>query len=104
MVGSASKWKESLIARTVSRRNTNLMHLVYGQPGLKPDSAEEAQGSSESGDSEDDEFFKPKDSSEKVILLQRVYFFVKVGVHYSLENVRVNLIILPNKRNSVLDF
>lgn len=64
-IGNASKWKESLIARTVSKQNTNLMQLVYGQPGLKPDSVEEPQGSSESGESEDDEFFKPKDSSKK---------------------------------------
>lgn len=74
-----------MIARTVSKQNTNLMQLVYGQPGLKPDSVEEPQGSSESGESEDDEFFKPKDSSKKVLLLQHVYCFVKVGVYYSLK-------------------
>ncbi|OVA17009.1 Elongation factor [Macleaya cordata] len=65
-MGNASKWKESLIERTISRQNTNLMQLVYGNSALKSTtSIGEGQGSSEDEESEDDEFFKPKGESEK---------------------------------------
>ncbi|CAA6667167.1 unnamed protein product [Spirodela intermedia] len=65
-LGNASKWKESLAARTISRQNKNLMQLVYGQPGLEIGAAvQERLSGSESEDGEDDEFFKPKGEREK---------------------------------------
>lgn len=65
-IGSASKWKESLIARTQSRRNTNLMQLVYGESTSKAEGIQDAQSSSDSeNNDDDDDFFKPKDASDK---------------------------------------
>ncbi|KAJ0969389.1 hypothetical protein J5N97_022266 [Dioscorea zingiberensis] len=58
-----SKWKESLISRTMSRRNSNLMQLVYG-PAESAVSLEEPNNS-ESDDSDDEDFFKPKGEMEK---------------------------------------
>ncbi|XP_062215688.1 uncharacterized protein LOC133916163 [Phragmites australis] len=57
---NASKWKESLLARTLSRRSANIMQLVYGQSSSKLDtvSSEASDGSEE--DSSDEEFFVPK--------------------------------------------
>lgn len=69
-MGNASKWKESLGERTVLKRNANLMQLVYGESASKSTtSIDEAQGSSqdeESEDDENDEFFKPKGEGNKV--------------------------------------
>ncbi|KAK1274346.1 hypothetical protein QJS04_geneDACA012417 [Acorus gramineus] len=59
-----SKWKESLISRTLSKRNANLMQLVYGQPTSRSNTSfQEEQGSSESED--DDDFIMPKGEREK---------------------------------------
>ncbi|MQL73194.1 hypothetical protein Taro_005538 [Colocasia esculenta] len=63
-LGNASKWKESLLARTVSRQSKNLMQLVYGQPEMIT-TIQEAQTGSGSEDSEDDEFFKPKGEGDR---------------------------------------
>ncbi|XP_058084646.1 uncharacterized protein LOC131232437 [Magnolia sinica] len=66
-MGNASKWKESLIDRTVLKQNINLMQLVYGQSEPKSRTANhKAQGSSDSEDDEDDEFFKPKGENKKL--------------------------------------
>ncbi|GKD34756.1 hypothetical protein Tco_1250265, partial [Tanacetum coccineum] len=35
-MGNASKWKESLIERTILRQTTNLEQLVYGKSETKP--------------------------------------------------------------------
>lgn len=66
-MGNASRWRESLLKRTVSRQNTNLMQLVYGTStsNLTPDMSE-AQRSSDD-ESEDDEFFKPKGEGSKKV-------------------------------------
>ncbi|KAF8728587.1 hypothetical protein HU200_017852 [Digitaria exilis] len=57
---NTSKWKESLLARTLSRRSTSLMQLVYGQSLTKLDSvASEENDDSEASGSEE-EFFVPK--------------------------------------------
>ncbi|KAK9153091.1 hypothetical protein Sjap_000571 [Stephania japonica] len=62
-MGNASKWKESLVERTLSRPGMNLKQLVYGKPDSKSISTiEEAYDSSEESD---DEFFKPKGESKK---------------------------------------
>uniref|UniRef100_A0A803LZZ4 Bms1-type G domain-containing protein n=1 Tax=Chenopodium quinoa TaxID=63459 RepID=A0A803LZZ4_CHEQI len=64
-IGNASKWKDSLLERTVSRQNMNLMQIVYGKPipNLASDIGE-SQGSSDD-ESEDDDFFKPKGEGAK---------------------------------------
>uniref|UniRef100_A0A1D1YB91 Ribosome biogenesis protein BMS1 n=1 Tax=Anthurium amnicola TaxID=1678845 RepID=A0A1D1YB91_9ARAE len=65
-LGNASKWKESLIARTVSKQVKNLMQIVYGLPALGTSATiQETQSGSESEGSEDDEFFKPKGERER---------------------------------------
>ncbi|KAG8375611.1 hypothetical protein BUALT_Bualt10G0118400 [Buddleja alternifolia] len=61
-MGNASKWKESLVERTASRRNINLMQLVYGKPASK--SSDEMEDISEE-ENEDDEFFRPKGEGNK---------------------------------------
>ncbi|KAI7725787.1 hypothetical protein M8C21_013958 [Ambrosia artemisiifolia] len=63
-MGNASKWKESLVERTISRKTTNLMQLVYGKSETKPDdSPHEAIDADVSDD--DAEFFKPKSEGNK---------------------------------------
>uniref|UniRef100_A0A0A9EU79 Ribosome biogenesis protein BMS1/TSR1 C-terminal domain-containing protein n=1 Tax=Arundo donax TaxID=35708 RepID=A0A0A9EU79_ARUDO len=57
---NASKWKESLLARTLSRRGVNLMQLVYGQPSSKLDTAASEANDASEADSSDEEFFIPK--------------------------------------------
>ncbi|KAA8527320.1 hypothetical protein F0562_034583 [Nyssa sinensis] len=64
-MGNASKWKESLVERTVLRQNTNLMQLVYGKIASRSTTTTEAKDSSEDDESEDDEFFKPKGEGKK---------------------------------------
>ncbi|XP_010242134.1 PREDICTED: ribosome biogenesis protein BMS1 homolog [Nelumbo nucifera] len=65
-MGNASKWKESLMERTVLRQTTNLMQLVYGKSTLKSTtSVAEEQGDGEDELSEDDDFFKPKGEGKK---------------------------------------
>ncbi|WCJ43894.1 hypothetical protein M5689_024603 [Euphorbia peplus] len=58
-LGNASKWKESLIERTVSRKKINLMQLVYGMP-ISKTAISEKQNDSTDEDSDGDDFFKPK--------------------------------------------
>ncbi|XP_044466219.1 ribosome biogenesis protein bms1 isoform X2 [Mangifera indica] len=65
-LGNISKWKESLLERTVSRQNINLMQLVYGKSA--PTSLTHSNGvqdSSEDEESDDDEFFRPKGEGNK---------------------------------------
>ncbi|XP_072959498.1 uncharacterized protein [Typha angustifolia] len=65
---NASKWKESLISRTLMKKNDNLMQIVYGQLTSKsPTAAREGHDTSESDESEGEEFFKPKGQKEKVV-------------------------------------
>ncbi|GAB2267099.1 Glycoside hydrolase 2 (Mannanase, beta-galactosidase) [Dionaea muscipula] len=66
VMGNVSKWRETLLERTLSRQNTNLMQLVYGKSTSKPEpDASEAQESTDDEESEDDEFFKPKGEGSK---------------------------------------
>lgn len=67
-MGNVSKWKESLVERTIPKQNTNLMRLVYGEESAShsTNSVDEAHHSSEDEESEDDEFFKPKGEGNKV--------------------------------------
>ncbi|KAB1219440.1 Ribosome biogenesis protein bms1 [Morella rubra] len=65
-MGNISKWKESLMERTVSRQNTNLMQLVYGKSTSTPTTTlNEAHDSSEDEESDGDDFFKPKGEGKK---------------------------------------
>ncbi|RZC51430.1 hypothetical protein C5167_019856 [Papaver somniferum] len=65
-LGNASKWKKSLIERTISRNGTNLMKLVYGKyMGKSTTSVAEGHGSREDEESEGDEFFKLKGEMTK---------------------------------------
>ncbi|KAL6012118.1 Glycoside hydrolase 2 (Mannanase, beta-galactosidase) [Asimina triloba] len=57
-MGNASKWKESLIERMVSKPNISLMEHVYGKSDPKSRTTDHEEESS--SESEDDEFFKPK--------------------------------------------
>lgn len=67
---NASKWKQSLFERTLSRQNVNLMQLVYGQSAsMSTISMREAHDSSDSDDGSDENFFKPKGKSEKVLFM-----------------------------------
>ncbi|KAG5226352.1 ribosome biogenesis protein BMS1 [Salix suchowensis] len=61
-MGNVSKWKESLMDRTISKQNNNLMQLVYGKSASTP--INEKQGDSEDEES-DDEFFKLKGEGNK---------------------------------------
>ncbi|XP_071710161.1 uncharacterized protein [Rutidosis leptorrhynchoides] len=62
-MGNDSKWKESLVERTLSRKTTNLMQLVYGNSEtISNDSIHEEINDDES---DDDEFFKPKGEGNK---------------------------------------
>ncbi|EPS69770.1 hypothetical protein M569_04994, partial [Genlisea aurea] len=62
-MGNVSKWKESLAARTASRRIVNLMQLVYGEVSSKSLNHTKDGIIEESED--DDEFFKPKEVGGK---------------------------------------
>ncbi|XP_020087257.1 ribosome biogenesis protein bms1-like isoform X1 [Ananas comosus] len=65
--GNASKWKESLIVRTLMRQNGNLMQLVYGQSLSNSAAAsQEERESSESDEIEDENIFIPKGQREKM--------------------------------------
>ncbi|KAJ4723627.1 ribosome biogenesis protein BMS1-like [Melia azedarach] len=64
-MGNISKWKESLLERTVSRQSTNLMQLVYGKSTSTSAISSKVQDSSEDEESDDDEFFKPKGEGNK---------------------------------------
>lgn len=60
--GNTSKWKESLVERTISRQTLNLMQLVYGQSESKPNASLHEDNDAEESD---DEFFKPKGEGNK---------------------------------------
>ncbi|KAL5576228.1 hypothetical protein UlMin_017927, partial [Ulmus minor] len=62
-MGNISRWKESLIERTISRQTINLVQLVYGK-STKPTLLNEEQDSSDDEES-GDEFFKPKGDGNK---------------------------------------
>lgn len=65
-LGNISKWKESLVERTISRKTTNLMQLVYGKTTpISTTSINEEEGS-EDEESDGDDFFKPKGEGHKV--------------------------------------
>ncbi|XP_021906755.1 LOW QUALITY PROTEIN: ribosome biogenesis protein BMS1 homolog [Carica papaya] len=60
-LGNISKWKESLLERTASRQNINLMQLVYGNPASASTTyIDNDQDGSEDEEGDGDEFFKPK--------------------------------------------
>ncbi|KAK4778594.1 hypothetical protein SAY86_006122 [Trapa natans] len=61
-MGNASKWKEFLTERTMSRQHRNLMQVVYGAPATLSTSINRGQ---EHDDSEEEEFFKPKQEGKK---------------------------------------
>lgn len=67
-MGNVSKWKESLVERTIPKQHTNLMRLVYGEKSAsnRTTPVDEAHHTSEDEESEDDEFFKPKGEGNKV--------------------------------------
>lgn len=67
-IGNASKWKDSLAERIASRQSTNLMQLVYGKPAPSSTGNEVQKGSNDE-ESDDEEFFKPKEEGEKVRLI-----------------------------------
>ncbi|KAJ8774790.1 hypothetical protein K2173_017236 [Erythroxylum novogranatense] len=65
-MGNDSKWKESLVERTLSRQNISLMQHVYGKPSSF--SATPMNRNQDGGDGEEsdgDEFFKPKGEGNK---------------------------------------
>lgn len=57
---NTSKWKKSLLARTLSRRSASLMQLVYGKPSTELDNGNNGE------DSSDEEFFIPKGQKKQV--------------------------------------
>lgn len=66
-LGNISKWKESLLERTASRQNINLMQLVYGNPASASTTyIDNDQDGSEDEEGDGDEFFKPKGEWSKV--------------------------------------
>lgn len=66
-LGDASKWKESLISRTISKRKINLMQLVYGHSTSTSTSMsfQELAEDSDCDNSDEEEVFKLKRNSEK---------------------------------------
>jgi ribosome biogenesis protein BMS1 len=66
-MGNISKWKESLMKRTVARQNINLMELVYGKStSTSTTTMDKVQDSSDDEESDGEEFFKPKGEGKKV--------------------------------------
>ncbi|MED6123684.1 Glycoside hydrolase 2 (Mannanase, beta-galactosidase) [Stylosanthes scabra] len=63
-MGNVSKWKESLMERTLSRKSPSLMQLVYGESTVSMTSINKQNDSSEDEGSED-EFFKPIEEVKK---------------------------------------
>ncbi|KAL3698605.1 hypothetical protein R1sor_012681 [Riccia sorocarpa] len=65
----AANWKEGLMARAASmaKNKVNLMHLVYGQPGVKstPSSFRDSQMDGESDESDEDELFRVRRDSQR---------------------------------------
>jgi ribosome biogenesis protein BMS1 len=62
---NASKWKESLLARTLASRSANLMQLVYGEQSSKLEGLVSKDNGNET-DSSDEEFFIPKGQKVKL--------------------------------------
>ncbi|KAK7264372.1 hypothetical protein RJT34_31980 [Clitoria ternatea] len=60
-MGNVSKWKESLAERTLARKTTSLMQLVYGEPTASMDKENDNSGGEES----EDDFFKPIEEVKK---------------------------------------
>ncbi|KAH9611759.1 hypothetical protein KSS87_009023 [Heliosperma pusillum] len=62
--GNDSRWKDSLLERTVSRQNNNLMQIVYGKStsSLTPGISETQTSSDDEGG---DDFFRPKGERTK---------------------------------------
>ncbi|XP_020585704.1 ribosome biogenesis protein BMS1 homolog [Phalaenopsis equestris] len=71
--GNDSKWKKSLIARARMRQNTNLMQLVYDQSSSNPATTGRVTEGSNSEDSDDEEFFIPKNEWDKRIIQKPDY-------------------------------
>ncbi|KAJ9185011.1 hypothetical protein P3X46_004691 [Hevea brasiliensis] len=63
-LGNVSKWKESLVERTVSRKNINLMQLVYGT-SASTTAINEKRESIDDEESDGDDFFKLKGEGNK---------------------------------------
>lgn len=55
--------------RVMSRQNTNLMHLVYGESVLKIKTTTDNMPGSSEDEEDDGEFFKPKGEGIKVCLV-----------------------------------
>ena len=81
-IENTSKWKESLLARTLSRRSANLMQLVYGLPSTKLGSVALEENDEIEANSSDDEFFIPKGQKVHIRCMHgscvqyKLYFFV----------------------------
>ncbi|XP_074316267.1 uncharacterized protein LOC141652621 [Silene latifolia] len=62
--GNASRWRDSLLERTISRQNNNLMQIVYGKStsNSTPDITETQASSDDEGG---DDFFRPKGERTK---------------------------------------
>jgi hypothetical protein len=79
---NTSKWKESLLARTQSRRSANLMQLVYGLPSTKLGGVALEENDDSEANSSDDEFFIPKGQKVHIRCMHgscvqyKLYFFV----------------------------
>ncbi|KDP37695.1 hypothetical protein JCGZ_06352 [Jatropha curcas] len=63
-LGNLSKWKKSLVERTISRKNINLMQLVYGI-SASTTTVNEKQEIGDDEESDGDDFFKPKGEGNK---------------------------------------
>uniref|UniRef100_K4A518 Bms1-type G domain-containing protein n=1 Tax=Setaria italica TaxID=4555 RepID=K4A518_SETIT len=63
--GNNSKWKESLLARTLSRRSASLMQRVYEQPSTKLDGVLSEENNDSEANSSDEEFFVPKGQNKQ---------------------------------------
>jgi hypothetical protein len=58
--GNTSKWKESLLARTMTRRSASLMQLVYEKSSTMLDGVLSEENNDIEANSSDEEFFVPK--------------------------------------------
>ncbi|KAK8445986.1 hypothetical protein SEVIR_9G418700v4 [Setaria viridis] len=63
--GNNSKWKDSLLARTLSRRSASLMQRVYEQPSTKLDGVPSEENNDSEANSSDEEFFVPKGQNKQ---------------------------------------
>ncbi|KAF6149025.1 hypothetical protein GIB67_030492 [Kingdonia uniflora] len=64
-IENVSKWKESLVERTLSGQNTNLMQLVYGKSVSNSTSSTDEAHCSEDEESDGEKFFQPKGEINK---------------------------------------